>query len=89
MGYQKHPPGRVEARRALSLALKEFRRRAGLSQEALALESGVDRTHVGLIERELRSPTVETLLRLLAPLGATFTMLGREFDRQLRLNARK
>ena len=35
-----------------------------MSQEALALESGVDRTFVSQIERGVRQPTLTTLFRL-------------------------
>ena len=35
-----------------------------LSQEALAVDAGVDRSYVGRIERGVENPTVETLDRL-------------------------
>lgn len=55
-----------------------------MSQEALALASGVDRSYVGEIERRLRSPTIETLCRLIAALGVDHARFGRAFDRNLR-----
>lgn len=39
-----------------------------LSQEALAVDAGVDRSYVGRIERGVENPTVETLDRLAAAL---------------------
>lgn len=75
---------RAQIRTALLTTLKALRRRAGISQEALALASGVDRSYVGEIERGLRSPTIETLCRLLRPLDASLESFGRQFDKNLR-----
>jgi transcriptional regulator with XRE-family HTH domain len=48
--------------------LRRLRVRRGLSQEALAVDAGVDRSYVGRIERGVENPTVETLDRLAAAL---------------------
>jgi transcriptional regulator with XRE-family HTH domain len=40
-----------------------------LSQEALAVDAGVDRSYVGRLERGVENPTVETLDKLAAALG--------------------
>lgn len=44
--------------------LRKNRVAAGLSQEQLALLSGLDRTYISLLERGLRNPTLNTLLML-------------------------
>jgi transcriptional regulator with XRE-family HTH domain len=44
--------------------LRRLRVRRALSQEALAVDAGVDRSYVGRIERGDENPTVETLDRL-------------------------
>jgi transcriptional regulator with XRE-family HTH domain len=44
------------------LAAERVRR--GLTQEELALRAGIDRSHVGLLEKGLRSPSLEVVLRL-------------------------
>jgi transcriptional regulator with XRE-family HTH domain len=49
---------------AFGAVLRAQRRRARLSQEALALEAGLDRTYVSLLERGQRQPTLGVLLRL-------------------------
>jgi transcriptional regulator with XRE-family HTH domain len=54
----------VSAAVAFGRVLREHRAKVGLSQEALALEAGVDRTFVSLLERGKRQPTLETLFRL-------------------------
>lgn len=50
--------------RAFGEALREIRRERGLSQETLALESGLDRTYVSLLERGVQSPTLRTIFKL-------------------------
>jgi transcriptional regulator with XRE-family HTH domain len=50
--------------RAFGEALREVRTECGISQEKLALESGLDRTYVSLIERGAQSPTIRTLIKL-------------------------
>lgn len=45
------------------------RRRAGLSQEALAKSSGLHRTAIGLLENGLRTPKLDTITALAAALG--------------------
>jgi transcriptional regulator with XRE-family HTH domain len=54
--------------RAFGRILKEYRLKAKLSQEALALAAGIDRTFVSLLERGQRQPTLTTLFRLAAVL---------------------
>jgi transcriptional regulator with XRE-family HTH domain len=49
--------------------LREQRRRSGLSQERLADLAGVDRTEVSLLERGLRVPRLDTIVKLARALG--------------------
>lgn len=49
---------------AFGEALREARRKAGLSQESLALDSGVDRTFVSMLERGVRQPALATVFAL-------------------------
>lgn len=44
--------------------IRKARQAAGLSQEQLALRAGVDRTYVSMLEREIHSPTLDTLISL-------------------------
>lgn len=59
----------MEIRRRVGLNLKKFRKAAGFSQEALALECGLHRTYVSGVERGIRNPTVTVLQKLARPLG--------------------
>jgi transcriptional regulator with XRE-family HTH domain len=57
-----HPQAGPE--RAFGQALREVRRERGFSQERLALESGLDRTYISLLERGVQSPTLRTIFKL-------------------------
>jgi len=49
--------------------LRAAREKLGLSQEELAERAGVDRTYVSILERGLKSPTLETLEKICGALG--------------------
>jgi transcriptional regulator with XRE-family HTH domain len=51
--------------------LREARRRAGMTQEAVALASGVPQAHYSRIETGKRDPGVRTLIRIAAALRTT------------------
>lgn len=46
------------------MAIRHYRRRIGISQEALAARSGLHRTYVGGIERGERNPSLLKLVSL-------------------------
>ena len=46
------------------MALQEFRRASGISQEELAARCGFDRSYISLIERGVQSPTVKKLVTI-------------------------
>lgn len=47
------------------------RKQKKMSQESLATESGVDRSHMGFIEQGRRRPTIPTLYRIAKSLNTT------------------
>jgi transcriptional regulator with XRE-family HTH domain len=47
----------------------------GISQERLAFDSGIDRSYLGGIEREMENPTVDLLDRLADTLGVPLAEL--------------
>lgn len=53
----------------LALAIREARLRAGLSQEALALQAGVDRSYVSQLERGVANPSLLILHRIAGVMG--------------------
>ncbi|VXC24059.1 XRE family transcriptional regulator [Pseudomonas sp. 8Z] len=68
---------------AFSRVLSQLRNEKHLSQEALSFEAGLDRSFISLLERGLRSPTLDTLICLCRALGITFTQLAMLIEAQL------
>lgn len=64
-------------------ALLSIRTAVGLSQLALATEAGIERAHVGRLERGERVPNFVAVVKLAKGLGCSTAMLVEEFDRQL------
>lgn len=54
---------------AFSKTLKEERQLRKISQRKLALETGLDRTFISLLERGLRGPSLTTAITLAEGLG--------------------
>lgn len=63
LGKLKSQPGE-----AFGKVLRALRVERGLSQEALALEAGVQRNYVSLIERGVNQPTITIIFKLAAAL---------------------
>jgi transcriptional regulator with XRE-family HTH domain len=57
-------PPKAPATEALGLAVRELRKRRGLSQEELAHASGLHPTYISGIERGLRNPTWRSIGRV-------------------------
>ena len=53
---------------AFGLVLRDLRKDRGLSQEALALDAGIQRNYVSLIERGINQPTITIVFKLSAAL---------------------
>ena len=57
----------------LGLRVRELRKSLGLSQEALALEAGIDRTYVSQIERGIANASLLALYKLSKTLKVPIT----------------
>lgn len=73
---QDHPISR-----AIGPVLRRFREDADLTQEKLALEAGVDRTFIGMIERGERRLTMNTVALIVDALGVSWAELGEALDK--------
>lgn len=68
---------------AFGLAVRQFRSKAGLTQEALAHEAGISLTSVARIETGGHGVRLETILGLAAALGISAGTLITECERIL------
>lgn len=75
---------REDIRRAFGMTVRTLRKRLGIAQEALAYDSGVDRAHMGALERGEWTPTLETIFKLLPHLKVNFVEFAAEFLTQLK-----
>lgn len=67
--------------RAFALTLRNLRYQAGISQENLALEAGINRGYMSGLEQGRHAPTVVMICRILPVLRITFTEFAVEFER--------
>ncbi|MCO7058246.1 helix-turn-helix domain-containing protein [Pseudomonas juntendi] len=74
----------MDAGWAFSKVLRERRKHAELTQEKLALEAGVQRNYVSLIERGIHQPTINIIFKLAAALGCTPSDMIRDVEDLIR-----
>jgi transcriptional regulator with XRE-family HTH domain len=58
-----------ESQQILALRVKSLRKKLGLSQEAMALEAGIDRTYASQIERGVSNPSLRVICAVAEILG--------------------
>ena len=58
-----------DQKQSIGRILRRKREAFGISQEELAARSEVDRSYISILERGLKSPTIETLEKICAALG--------------------
>ena len=66
---------------AFGLVLKRHRMEKGMSQELLAEKADIHHTHVGLIERSLRNPSLNVAKSIADGLGLTLTEMISEAEK--------
>jgi DNA-binding XRE family transcriptional regulator len=69
--------------RSYSRSLQNFRRRKKYSQESLALEAQINRTHMYKLEAGLVNPTLFTMVKICDVLGVSFSRFARDFEKHL------
>lgn len=69
---------------AFGIALRRLRLAAGFTQEQLALEAGVQRNFVSLIELGQNQPTITTIAKLARALGMSASSLVVEAESEVR-----
>jgi transcriptional regulator with XRE-family HTH domain len=61
-------PSHYEVARQFGRNLQRHRKRAGFSQEELSFAAGLHRTQIGMLERGVRIPRIDTLIKLMGAL---------------------
>lgn len=79
----------MELDQALGEVLREARKQQGLSQEALALEAGVERNYISLIELGRNSPSIRMLFKLCAVLSIPPSGLLAQAEARMQASAKK
>jgi XRE family transcriptional regulator, regulator of sulfur utilization len=57
-------PARSPTHAAFGQAIRELREERGISQEAFALKSSIDRSHYGGMERGERNPSLTSIIKI-------------------------
>jgi len=65
------PPQKKAVNEAIGRAIRNQRTEQGYTQEAFALQAGIDRSYIGAIERGEFNLTLETLLKIATGLNTT------------------
>jgi transcriptional regulator with XRE-family HTH domain len=65
----------MDVRKRVAQNLRRLRVTQGVSQENLAVDADIDRTHVSRIERAIENPTILVLDRLAGALGVDVSEL--------------
>jgi transcriptional regulator with XRE-family HTH domain len=78
MGDRKKTPSQ-----AFGEALKELRVARSLTQEALALDAGTERSHISALERAEKGPSLGTMLNLAQALGMSAADLMALVERKI------
>jgi transcriptional regulator with XRE-family HTH domain len=60
--------------------LRRARQQAGITQEQLSFRAGLSRPYISQLERNLKSPTVETLFLICEALGISAADLVRRVE---------
>ena len=66
----------------LGAELRRARIAAGLTQEELAFAANLHRTYISQLERDIKSPTVDTLFRLCAAMSVRASQLIARVERR-------
>ncbi len=59
----------------IGLRLKQYRIAKGFTIYKLSKETGISQNHISAIENDKRQPTIDTLERMIAPLGISLSEL--------------
>lgn len=64
----------------LGKVLRVLRNKSELSQERLALDAGLERTYISMLELGQRTPTIKTLIQLARALKMPLSEIIKQFE---------
>jgi transcriptional regulator with XRE-family HTH domain len=64
----------------MGLELRKARERAGITQEELSFRAGLSRPYISQLERDMKSPTIDTLFRICDALNVRAADVVRRVD---------
>jgi transcriptional regulator with XRE-family HTH domain len=73
----------LTAEELFGIALRDLRKKRGLSQETLAFESGYHPTYIGQLERGRKSPSLRTIVSLASVLDVLPSQLLQDVETHL------
>lgn len=76
----RNAEGVMNYNKAFGIVLRRQRKIHQKSQEMLAFDAGLDRTYISLLELGQRSPTLNTIIKLCAVFGISFSQLAIEVE---------
>lgn len=74
----------LKLEQAFGQVLRKIRQEKGFSQEALAFECGVHRTYISLLERGLKSPSLNTMMLLSKTLDIKLSEFFQQVEKALK-----
>ncbi|GLZ17219.1 MULTISPECIES: helix-turn-helix domain-containing protein [Burkholderia] len=73
----------AELAQAFGAAVRALRTERGIAQESLANLAGIERSHMGKVERGEHMPTLAIIFKIAGALGCSTTVVMAETERQL------
>lgn len=80
MQSKRTRPPKRNAEESFGIALREFRKAAGVTQEELAFQSGYHPTYIGQLERGKKSPSLRTIMKFSEVLGVSGSSIVRRVE---------
>lgn len=76
---------RLDISKIFGQVLRQRRKESGLTQEKLALEAGIQRNYVSLIERGINQPTIAMLFKLAVVLKCNPSDLVEDTEKKMKV----
>jgi transcriptional regulator with XRE-family HTH domain len=75
--------------KVFGIVLKELRLTRGLTQAELASRSDLERSYISLLERGMRSPSLDSLMTLCHGLRVPFSYLAQRIEEEMASSTRR